>query len=182
MKTCVFIIGTNCSGKSTLARGLMAKFGGIVSSGNTLTRCGDNRCSFAGKYTKDTMYGGVDRLNSTARLAPIVREALETSEAVVCEGSYLDTFGMNLTNAIFEAKAQLVVFLFASGEELQRRLKQRSGGVVKETIAKKQERCLRCARKWKSVGVPVMVVDTNALNAEQVTEQVYEKIIELIMK
>ena len=182
MKTCVFIIGTNCSGKSTLARGLMAKFGGIITTDNKLTRCVDKRCAFAGKYDKKTAYGGVDTLNATAPLAAIVREGLQVSDVIVCEGSYLDTFGMNLTNAIFEARAQLVVFLYLGSAELQRRLKERSGGVVKDTIIKKQVRCLRCAEKWKSVGVPVMLIDTGKNNPDQVTEQVYNKIIKLIQQ
>lgn len=89
MKKCVFITGTNCSGKSSLAWAII------------------------------TRYGGVDRITNdkgsscTSRLAEVVEEGLKHRDIIICEGSFLDTFGMNLMNALFKAEQQYVISLYA---------------------------------------------------------------------
>lgn len=60
MKTCVFIIGGNLAGKSTLARALALGYGGLGKVTNLVTLCREN-CCLAGKYTPDSLHGGVDR-------------------------------------------------------------------------------------------------------------------------
>ena len=116
MKTCVFITGTNAVGKSTLARAIIDRFGGIDKISNQVTYCKNGNVSLAGRY--DVRYGGVDRITNdkgsscTSRLAEVVEEALHHSEVVFCEGSFLDTFGMNLLNAMFKAQRYLVVSLY----------------------------------------------------------------------
>ena len=48
-KTCVFIIGTNASGKSTVARKLIESFGGIESYKDGISSTKDG-VAFAGRY------------------------------------------------------------------------------------------------------------------------------------
>lgn len=176
MKTCVFIVGTNCSGKTTLAKNLIGKFGGIKTSDNRITRTMDNRCSLAGKYNLESKFGGVDSLCATAPLAGIVEEALRTSDVVICEGSFMNTFGNNLTNAIFKAQKQLVVFLYASAGALKDRMKKRSGTELKEIMMLRQKQVYRAVGKWKSIGVPLMVINTDVMTPEKIADKVYNVI------
>lgn len=120
-KTVVFICGTNCSGKTIVAKALQQHFGGIARTTNDTTYCNDSRAAFAGRYKADSKHGGVDVLNRTDTLAGIVRNAFQTADVVFCEGSYLDTFGQNLLNAIFAGQNSLYVFLYCNREELTRR-------------------------------------------------------------
>lgn len=176
MKTCVFITGTNGVGKTTLAKGLIKHFGGIKQASKTITRCEDERVCFAGKYSAESKFGGVDSFGSTRWLADVVKEGLATSDVIVCEGSYLDTIGMNLTNAAFVADKQLVVFLFCEGSTLKERLQNRSHGQVCKEIIARHNRCVRASQKWAEIGVPVLAIDTSSAGTENVTKQVIDKL------
>lgn len=125
MKTCVFITGTNCSGKSTIARHLQQHFGGIREIASDTTWCNDSRACFAGIYHDGRKHGGVDALSKTSTLADIVTRGLQKADVIFCEGSYFDTFGMNLLNAMFNAQNFLYVFLYCDGETLMRRHQER---------------------------------------------------------
>lgn len=179
MKTCVFIIGTNCSGKSALARKLIERSGGIKEATKELTTCGNGVVGLAGKYAIDSNYGGVDSLNGTKQLEKILRAGFEFCEVIICEGSYMDTFGMNLTNAMFVAQKHLVVFLYATQEELAKRLKERSGGELTERITSKQQRVSRAAVKWNGIGVPVYCVDSGKVSLDREADTVIQLIEEL---
>lgn len=117
MKTCVFITGTNAVGKSSLAWAIINRYGGVDRITNQVTYCKRGGVSLAGKYGS-TVYGGVDRITNekgsscTSRLADVVGEALSNSDVVFCEGSFMNTFGLNLTNAMFKAQRYLVVSLY----------------------------------------------------------------------
>jgi hypothetical protein len=117
MKTCVFITGTHAVGKSSLAWAIINRYGGVDRITNDVTYCKTGSVSLAGKYGV-TRYGGVDRITNdkgsscTSRLAEVVEEALRNADTVICEGSFMNTFGMNLTNAMFKAQRYLIVSLF----------------------------------------------------------------------
>ena len=177
MKTCVFIIGTNSSGKTTLAKALIERFGGIRETTKELTFCNDNRVCFAGKYSNDSRYGGVDAFNCTHVLPGIVKTGLEKSEIVICEGSYLDTFGNNLTNAMFQAQRYLVIMLYAEGAVLHTRLIERSKKGCNPKILTKQRNVLRAANKWHGVGVPVQCFDTGKLSFDEELQTTYNLIL-----
>lgn len=176
MKSCVFITGTNCVGKTTLAKEIMRRFGGIKDTSSDTTYCRDNRATFAGVYKDGLKYGGVDRLNETKSLAGIVERALQVSDVCFCEGSYFDTFGMNLTNAMFKAQQHLYVFLYAPCEIIHKRLQERSGKMITERIISKQHRTARAANKWQEIGVPVLCFDTSRTNAEEIAETIIQKL------
>ena len=135
-KTCILIAGANCSGKTSVARGLLDHFGGIGNVTPDSTFSADGRAVFAGRYA-NVKHGGVDYLNSTKPLQGIVRNGLLTADFAVCEGSYLDTFGMNLLNAIFEAKRQAYVALWCSRAKLYERNRAR---LNVDSLAKLYER------------------------------------------
>ena len=175
MKTCVFIIGTNASGKSTLARELIHRFGGVKKYDEGLTFCSDEKTAFAGKYA-NVVYGGVDYFNSTKKLADIVKKGFETQDVIICEGSYMNTFGNNLTNTMFVAQKHLVVFLYASSKELDKRLKQRSGKGLSDRVLPKQKTAAAAMKKWASVGVPFVCIDTENCGIEETAKIVFEKI------
>ena len=179
MKTVVFITGTNAVGKSTLAKVLQARFGGIAAADKWLTVCKDSRVCFAGKYG-DGKFGGVDGFNQTKCLESVVRLGLSTHDLIICEGMYLHTFGLNLTNAIFVGERQLVVFLYAPVSEIDRRLKERAGkGLTNEAVWRKQINCATAARKWASIGVPVLFFDTSKTTPERIADLILKHIPEL---
>lgn len=186
-KTCVFIIGTNAVGKSSLARELIARYGGILSTDSKLTICKDSRVCLAGQYNLDKRYGGVDCIKNdkgsscSSRLKEIAEEGLKTSDVIICEGMILHTFGLNLLNAAFVAKKQLVVFLYAPVIEIHRRLLNRSQtGIKTENVWKKQKATAVSARKWASIGVPVLSYDTSKTAIKDIASQVINKLEEMI--
>ena len=177
MKTCVFITGTNAVGKTTLAKKLIQNFGGIREAAKELTFCNNGLVCFAGKYSNEKNFGGVDGFNQTKCLKEVVEKGLSACEVIVCEGVYLHTFGMNLTNAMFAAEKHLLVFLHAPVSIIHQRLIDRAGyGILNDYVWKKQQNCCTAANKWQSIGVPVLAIDTNRCNIEEEAELIIQKI------
>lgn len=177
MKTCVFITGTNATGKTSVAKALINAYGGIRQAGKWLTVCNDSRYCFAGKYDTERKFGGVDGFNQTKVLEGVVREGLKNSEVIICEGMYLHTFGLNLTNAMFAAERHLICFLYAPPAVIHQRLKDRAGeGIVSKAVIQKQNNCYVAAQKWASIGVPVMLFDTSRHPTNEIAEQITNKI------
>lgn len=179
MKTCVFINGTNCSGKSTLARELIDRFGGIGKATKTLTECNNKVVCLAGRYTPSGRYGGVDGFNSTKVLAEVVKEGLSEHEVIVCEGSYFHTIGLNLTNAMFQAERHLVIYLYAPLETIHQRLMKRGGKPLTPVMASKQKQCLVAAQKWWKMGVPVICFNTEKVTPKNMAAIIINKLEDL---
>lgn len=188
MKTVVFITGTNAVGKSTLAWSIISRFGGIYEERACTTFCKDKRYGLAGRY-KDKRYGGVDRITNekgsscTSRLAEVVREGLQTADVIFCEGSFMDTFGLNLTNALFLGDKALVVSLYAPPAEILRRLGVRSNGKNGRRngenlrrVLLKQERCMKAALKYQSIGVKVLQYDTSVTSVDTMLNEILSTI------
>ena len=173
----MYITGTNGVGKTTLAKALIEHYGGVKTADKELTLCNDERVCFAGKYGESN-HGGVDLLNQTKSLQGIVKKALKTQDVIFCEGSYMNSFGANLTNAMFGAEKHLVVFLYAPVRVINSRLLSRpSGGGVNKGVVLKQNDGCRAARKWDSIGVPVLSFDTSKVEVGNIIQQII-KIIE----
>lgn len=181
VKTCVFITGTNAVGKSTLAWAIIQHFGGIRNVDDGITYLNDGNVSMAGRYIKPP-YGGVDRLNGTKRLPEIVERGLTKTDTIICEGSYLDTFGYNLVAAMFKAQRYLVVNLYAERRVILQRLLERSNGMRGDgkrdfnKIFDKQIRSIRAARKRQSVGVKVLQIDTEQTPVEKELQIILKEI------
>jgi tRNA uridine 5-carbamoylmethylation protein Kti12 len=180
MKLCIFINGTNCAGKTSLAKHLISLIGGgIKNTTKMLTSCNNDKICFIGQYHDDRRFGGVDCLNSTRVLAGIVEQALKEHDIVVGEGSYFHTIGLNLTNAIFKADRQMVVFLYAPVEILNERLIERGGKPITPIMVSKQKQCMVAVQKWANMGVPVMTFDTSKNSTEKIATLIKNKIDEL---
>ena len=183
MKTVVFITGTNAVGKSTLARSIIERFGGIYEERDCTTFCKDKRYGLAGRY-KDKRYGGVDRITNdkgsscTSRLAEVVSEGLKTADVMFCEGSFMDTFGLNLTNALFLGDKALVVSLYAPPAVIYERLNKRSNGMNGTgkrnwpRIFRKQKQALIAAQKYEQIGCKVLQFDTSVFSTEQIRDEI----------
>lgn len=101
----VMITGTNCVGKTTLVKAIIEKCGGIKNViDRSITILNGGNYALIGLYNSGK-YGGVDSLNCTKVLKDLVVKAKDYGVQVLfMEGSYLHTFGMNLTNALFSAE------------------------------------------------------------------------------
>lgn len=183
MKTCIFITGTHGVGKSALAWAFINRFGGVDRITNDVTYCREGGICLAGKYGV-TRFGGVDRITNdkgsscTSRLADVVEEGLAHSDTIICEGSFMNTFGLNLSNALFKAEQPIVVSLYTDPSTLWERLKARSNGKYGsgkrryDLIWKKQTQAMIAARKWQSIGVKVVQIDTATASIEEEVEMV----------
>ncbi len=189
MKTCVFITGTNAVGKSALAWEFITRYGGVDRITNDVTYCVEGNICFAGRYG-ETRYGGVDRITNdkgsscTSMLADVVAEGLRHADTIFCEGSFMNTFGLNLSNAIFKAERQLVVNLYADPQTIWNRLTARSNGKYGngkrrfDLIVTRQRQTMIAARKWQSIGVKVLQFNT----AETTIEEEVAAILQVIGK
>lgn len=168
MKTCVFLIGTNCSGKTSLAKTLIARLGGARTATKWLTETGDSRFCFAGRYSNGSRYGGVDGWNETKPLRQVVETALQSHEVIICEGVKLHNNGANLANALYQADQRVVCLLYAPAQVLNQRLRERSGGYASLAILKDQQACARSLKKWQKMGgVNVMHFDTSITSIDE---------------
>lgn len=165
------ITGTNASGKTTLSKELIRRFGGVAELRKDRTISADRRAVFLGRYVEESKYGGVDRFNETRCLAGIAQDAIANgAEYVFCEGSYLNTFGLNLQRLLFTTRRQLVICLYAPLTEIDRRLRQRSNLRIRQTVAKKQELSLSSARKWHDIGVPTQAFNSMEISTENIAD------------
>lgn len=180
MKTCVMITGTNGVGKSTLARNIIAYYGGIKCYVDGVTYCNAGNIAFGGNYLC-VKYGGVDGFKKTSILESLVDRGLKNSDVIILEGSFLDTFGLNLTNAIFKAKNQLIVSLYAQRRVIYDRISARTDKKNQNfrLIFKKQVNALVSARKWASIGVQVLQINTGLKSADEIAQEVISRISEL---
>lgn len=189
MKTCIFITGTNAVGKSALAWALIERFGGVNRITNDVTYCAEGSVCLAGKYGV-TRFGGVDRITNengascTSRLASVVEEGLRNADTIICEGSFMNTFGLNLTNAMFKAERHLLVSLWTDTKTIYDRLTSRSNGKYGSgkrnfhQIISKQKQAMIAARKWHSIGVKVLQFNT----AEKTIEEELTAVLKAIGK
>lgn len=187
MKIVVFITGTNAVGKSTLAWSLINRFGGICDERNCTTYCKDRRYGFAGRY-KGGRYGGVDTITNdkgsscTSRLADVVREGLKVADVMFCEGSFMKTFGLNLTNALFLGDKALVVSLYAPLVVLYERLNKRSNGrngTGKRNLSAilgSQRQAMIAAQKYEQIGCKVLQFDTSVYSTEQMRDEIINQL------
>lgn len=130
--------------------------------------------AFAGRY--DVKYGGVDNLNGTTILRDIVKKALESTDCIICEGMRLKCWGPNLTHAMFNADRQIVIFLYAPLEEIQKRLAERSNGTLSKDIIRGQRESAHSAKKWQTAGCDVVAIDTTKQTADQIADFIINKI------
>lgn len=183
MSVCVFITGTNAVGKSSVARVIIERCGGITEERDMVAYLADGTTCMAGRYAT-CKYGGVDRITNakgsscTSELANVVKRGLAQRDIIFCEGSFMNTFGMNLTNAMFEADKHLVVNLYADTRTLWNRLNERSKGKNGNgrdfaKVVNKQKQAAIAAVKWHEIGVKVLQINTAEYSPEQIVDTIY---------
>lgn len=171
----MLIIGTNAVGKSTLARNLINLAGGVRTVVNNVTYCNDGESAFIGDYMNTKNIVGVDSLKETKVLCEMI-SGIECKN-IYFEGLKCGTFGTSIQTALFQAKKQLVVFLFASASTIHERLIRRSGKGLKTSSVMKQQRAnLSAAKKYKDIGVPVLFFNTDNIKPDEISKEVYKKI------
>ena len=170
------IIGTNATGKSSLARELINRSGGIAFVANKTTYCNDGRTSVIGDYSKHKNIEGVDAFGETKCLSTLVQQS--EREIVVFEGLKCGTFGLSIQKALFQnGGGQIVVFLYASAQTINKRLLERTGfGIRSKAVLAQQKANLRAAIKYKEIGVKVVSFDTDIFSTSEIADEV-EKLI-----
>lgn len=96
----------------------------------------------------------------------------------------MNTFGMNLTNAMFKAKKHLVVNLYADARTLWNRLNERSEGKNGNgrdfpKVLNKQKQAAIAAVKWHEIGVKVLQINTAEYSPEQIVDTIYGALAKL---
>lgn len=176
MKSCVFLIGTNGSGKTSIAKQLIQLMGGVTQSNKWITRVQNKSYCFAGKYNDTSKYGGVDGWGAVRPLPGVVEEALKDHDCIICEGVKLHSNGPYLCNALFKAERQMVFLLYAPPQVLHDRLIKRSGNGVTKEILKDQQACARSLSKWALYGVLTQCIDTSKHSVEECAKIILNKI------
>lgn len=183
MKACVFIIGTNGTGKSTLAKEIISLCGGIDEESSTkeITYCTNGKVSFAGSYLKK--FCGLDSLGQTKILASLCEEALNNCDVFISEGCRMNTLGQSMTNAMFKADCFLVVSLFTDMLTIYNRLNERTGTAKKrdyKQIQALQRQSMKVAKKWQSIGVKVLQFNSAEHTPKEEAEKVLSELANLL--
>lgn len=189
MTTCVFITGTNAVGKSSVARAIMERCGGISTERDMVTYLADGVTCLAGRYL-GCKYGGVDRITNakgsscTSELANVVERGLSERKVIFCEGSFMNTFGLNLTNAMFKADKHLIVMLYADARTIWERLNGRSEGKNGKgrdfpKVMQRQRQCNIAAQKWHEIGVKVLQINSAEYTSPQIVDTIYGTLAKL---
>ena len=172
MKDCliVSIFGAHGAGKSTLARGLIKLSGGCDLYNNcTVTK--NKMFTFAGEYKENSNYGGVDSIRNMDLLVDLVN--MSSTPVFISEGVIGSTFGVKSIKYIFSAKRQLIIYLKIPEDlclyRTFKRSKKRKRNYECGRLIKQLERCIE---KYKSIYVPVYVVDATK-SKEEVLSEVY---------
>ena len=178
---CVVISGTHCVGKSTLVRNLLEKHGGgraradrVISADGVLTALGR-------KYdVRSTNTPGTDRLKKGE-----LESALDnlTTPIAIAEGFKVTTFGTCPLRFLFAGQKQLVIVLDAKWKTLVDRKEARQGyRTLPEKTIQKRKNAITNIKKYRSIGVPVVLIDTTALTPDEVCERAQAAIDEAIAK
>lgn len=174
MKTAIFIVGTNGTGKTTLMRNIIRRLGGIERFEDNITYLKNPQYAALGKYDSDSKTNvGVDWIKNTRSLTNLIKLAHSKGvDTVLAEGSMLHTFGINITNAVFAAPNRLWVLLFADTATLAERIKKRSGVALSPKSIDKQRFLAKNFEKMKRIGVPSVAIDTSKHDTDEIAQYI----------
>lgn len=97
----------------------------------------------------------------------------------------MNTFGLNLSNALFKADRHIVVSLYSDAQTLYNRIVSRSNGKNGDgkrdwiTIFRKQRQAMIAAKKWQSIGVTVLQFNTATITVDEEMNKILETIEQL---
>lgn len=175
----IIIMGTNCTGKTTLAKAIIEMFGGIDRTERNITylKSKTPTIGLVGKYD-GVKYGGVDGLGCTSTLQSIMSNILSDCDVAIAEGVKLGRFGLNIQRALFCAKTPIVICLYAPMQTIAERLAARSCGKITKQIAQDNKGIIRTASKYRDIGVRTLFFDTSKITTKEIVEQLNEIINE----
>lgn len=168
MKKAFLILGTNGTGKTTLAKGIIEACGGIKLFECDITYTKKNSVALIGKY--EGKFGGVDGLNRTSDLWQLIQRAQDKAEIIIAEGVKLHTFGINVLKAASVIKDTQILFLYAPALVIDMRIKKRGGKGVTEAILRDQKHTFNAVKKYASAGYKVAAFDTSKTSTEKIIE------------
>lgn len=171
-KTVIMIAGTNRSGKTTTSRALLARFGGEAeqrSKAVLVSREGNAACVNA-----DFISG------STRSVIGLTRDLLAEVDTVIVEGMYLGSFGLVPTSVLHCGERQLYVYVYCPAAELKAREASRPNAHGDFAgIVSRQRGVLNAARKYASIGVPVLAYDTGKTSTEELVTGIMDRFARL---
>lgn len=173
MTFCTMIMGTNGVGKSTLARTIQQRLGGIQTYANEISYLSDGESFFLGKYA-GVKLGGVDYINEAKKLAQIARKGLKTHKNCFMEGRYINTISQYLLNVLFSFDRQLVVLLYLPEDKIRERIIQRTGVFKGDMpyILKAQKNAMNAMVKYKAMGVPILCINTSEISPDDIADKI----------
>lgn len=167
MQQVVLIMGTNGTGKSSAARGIL---GNDFFVDGELTFKKDYSICLIGNYKQK--FGGVDGLNRVIDLHELIKKGLERSNLVIAEGVKLHSFGLSIQKAASVCNETTIVLLVAGAKTIDERIKKRGGRGVTAQILKDQKNCLSALIKFKQIGVRTMIIKTDNLSTDFVAQKI----------
>ena len=172
MKTAIFFVGTNGTGKSTLMRNIISRLGGIQRFEDNITYLNDPKFAVLGKYDGGSKANvGVDWIKNTRSLAGLIKIAHGNGvDIVLAEGCMLHTFGINITNAVFAAPRRLWVLLYADVNTLRQRIRERSNAPLSDKTIDKQYSLAKNFGKMKKIGVDAVAINTAKHSTNEIAE------------
>lgn len=174
----IYITGTNCTGKTTVAKLLIEYYGGVKSTSREITVCNAEDVCFIGRYEPDKKICGVDCLGNTKELEQIFHDASKRYRLIYAEGAYLHTFGNNLTRAIFQCDQQYVFYLYSTNRDIIARQRIRTPGKKVNYVAMlaKQKAAMRSAVKWKDAGATVWAFNSSLMSPTEIVNQIIARV------
>ena len=162
----IYISGCSCVGKTTLARFIIEQNGGVVDyrEGFTITRTG---VVLAGKYA-GVKFGGFDYMGK-------FKKPEFNCRTIIYEGTRISRINSEIGDSIIENNG-VFVYMFASINTIDKRLKQRSNTGATNHVIKDFKGAYSIAKKYKEAGIRVITLNTDELS----TEQCYDKIKQYI--
>jgi cytidylate kinase len=156
------MVGCPCSGKTTLARYIIEKNGGIKSEqdGFTVTH---NEVVLAGKYSS-VAYPGFDRMQVFAK--PNFE-----CKTLIYEGTSMARFNSEKIDFLIENNGT-VIFLYAPLAVINSRLIERSGERKRKHLISDIRAVNQYVKKIKEVGLRLLLFDTSKYDTEQIYNEI----------
>ncbi|GHT33959.1 hypothetical protein FACS189434_09300 [Bacteroidia bacterium] len=158
----IYISGCSCTGKTTLARLIIERSGGITDFRDGFTATKSN-IVLAGRY-QGIKYGGYDDMGK-------FKKPPFDHKTFIYEGTRIGRVNSEIGDFIIENNGVLV-FMYAPLKTIAERLKARSNTKVTPNIIKDFKAAYSAAKKFKEIGLRVITLNASELTTEQCYNQI----------